>query len=355
MRLYAIFRESCLNNRTGSSFMAPFMWAFTLLMCGLCALDLWQVRALSLAAKQYQEAGASTYFIETQSRIDGAACDALSRVQGVQAAGALREAAAPLKPLSLPSGEIPVFSVTVGFPEIFGAKTNQPGAVVSAEVAQVLSLKVGSEIKTERGALQVADIYQNPEDGRKNGYGYAVLAPEPTAKKYDQCWVRMWPESEETVKLLYLTVLPGADSREVDVRVSQFNSSLGAEFDEQSFYSRATSWYPVLGLMISALMGFFYVWLRRLQFASMLHAGAQKTALTLIAGLEVSMWILPAVAAGVLCSLVFAAAAVDAPETVYLLLGSRIIVSAVAGFYAGVLAAVAVIKEKQLFKLFKDR
>ncbi|MBT1018641.1 hypothetical protein KJY77_05790 [Canibacter sp. lx-72] len=138
------------------------------------------------------------------------------------------------------------------------------------------------------------------------------------------------------------------------MRNFQLNSTLGTQFNENDFYDRATALHPLVGFLIAGGLGVVYVWHRRLQFASMLRAGARRENLLTMPGLEISWWIAPVIALAFLCSVIFCV--VTKPfEGVYMLLGLRTILPAVAGFYCGALLYCGMIRERQLFKLFKNR
>jgi len=85
------------------------------------------------SAKQYQEAGASTYTVEAPGKVKGKECVALSELPKVQAAGAIRAATA-LAPAAFPSSTIPYFETTPGFSAVlnglFVFKSGTPHVVI---------------------------------------------------------------------------------------------------------------------------------------------------------------------------------------------------------------------------------
>ena len=265
MRPKALWREAWLNVRSGTTRAALFVVLVAAIGSALIVADAVVVQQLSAAATAYQNAGASTYTVAADARVDATACTALAGLPGVEAVGAIRDAPTALEPAALPSTTIPYFETTVGFGALLGAVNADTGGVlVSDQVAQTLQLKAGDEIplrssteSTPQKTAQVAGVYAYPDDGRVPGYGYAVLAEvvaaAPTAggastgsgstgtgtagsgddagaaARFDECWVRMWPESASIRGQLAGVVVPGSVKDEPPV-LSKLNNRLAWGF-----------------------------------------------------------------------------------------------------------------------------
>lgn len=356
MKKAAIWREAIRNILTGTTRTAAYALILSAIVLSLTAAELSTVRALTDAAADFQDSGASIVTLQADGRVDGSSCEALNSIAGVTAAGALRTRESGLTAAALPSSAIPVMEITRTFPDVLRANvTGGPGVILSDQAASTLDLNVGDRLITRDSSTQVAGIYPYPNDGRRSGYGYAALVPVSSSAPFDECWVDVWPTSKEIPALLQTVVLP-ASEESAPAQLTQLNTSRGTTFDGKArFETRITRFAAPAGFIISIALGYVAIRARRIQLASALHAGASKRALTKMVSLELLSWILPTgLLAGSLAFLYIAnGPAGDLVPT--LTLSGSIAGLALLGPFLGAYAALVSVSEKHLFRYFKDR
>lgn len=356
MRARAIFREAWRNIVSGTARSGTFTLLLTAIATGLVTADLAAVRSIATAADQYQAAGASVVTISAEGRIDGIACEALSSVPGVRETGAFRIGDDGITAAALPSSTIPVLEVTQSFGKLLNADTVPGvGVVISDQVSEALSLASGDTLVSEEGETTITGVYEYPNDGRRAGYGYAALIPILTDNAFDECWVDMWPASAQTRSLLQLALNPG-DNQAVQPVLSQLNTTLGTDFDGNARYNdRVTRYAPAASFFLGLGLGYFAVRIRRLHFASALHAGLRKASLAGILVLEVLSWTIPAAIVTACVTAIFAATGHSVDLLANILLASRVVVFSITSPFIGAWAALALTHERHLFRYFKDR
>lgn len=351
----AIFREAWRDITSGTARTVAFALLLSAVTAGLVAADLLAVQSMTAAAEKFRSSGASVATIAAKGRIDAAACEALSTVAGVRAAGAIRKNDRGIVAAALPSSSIPVMEATQGFPALLRA-TDTPGAgvVLSDQVADALRLEAGDTLRTADGATLVTGTYRYPTDGRRPGLGYAALVPVPDQGAFDECWIDVWPASAQTRPLLQTTLLTGSDEGEQPV-LSQLNTTLGTEFDgHTAFEERITRHAAALALLLGLGLGYLSVRTRRIHFASALHAGVRRTSLAAIIALEILSWTAPAaILTASTAAVLIATGATDADASA--LLAAQIAIPAVIGPYLGAAVGLALTRERHLFRYFKDR
>ena len=382
-----ISREAWRNVISGTSHTA-----LTSLLLGLCltlmmGADYLSIGNLISQARNWVDSGASTYVITLADGIDGTACDHLSSVNGVAAAGATRQRSDKLTFATLPSVGIPSYDVTPGFLGVFDSlnigNANQSAAAATSAgtnanpgTGLLLSQTVADQLGTHAGDTQplrdggditVRDVYRYPSDGRESGYGYAALIPGIANGAYTSCVVRTWPTPDSIETLMRTTVLTNANSQgssaaadanqRPQAHVSQLNTSLGRNApNTEAFRNRPTAFAPWLMLALAMALGFTVTRSRRLELASALHTGYPKRALTMQILLEVLMAYALALAISAPL-LAYAALDVSNPGDLMPMLNAllRIPAGGFAGLLLGTLLAVAMTREKQLFAYFKRR
>lgn len=356
MRWSAILREAWRNITSGTARTVKLALVLAVVSVGLTAADLVAVRAITTAAETYQSAGASVITLAAPGRIDGTACEALAAVPGIRAAGAIRSSENGIVAAALPSTSIPVKEVTAGFPALLHADTvAQAGIVLSDQAATTLDRAPGDTLATRAGEATVSGVYAYPDDGRRAGYGYAALVPVPDGGAFDECWVDVWPTSTQTPMLLQMALTPADQDGEQAV-LSQLNTTLGTRFDgHDRFADRITRHGPLIALTIGAGLGYLAVRSRRIQLASALHAGLRKPALALILALETLSWTAPTAMLTAAFVAVFVATGSTGESAASVLLGLRIGLLAVATPFLGAAVALALTRERDLFRYFKDR
>lgn len=352
----AILREAWRNIASGTARTAMFALLLTAVSAGLATADLLSVRAVTAAAERYQAVGASVVTLAAVGRVDGVACEALAGVPGVRAAGAIRAREVGIVAAALPSSAIPVMEVTAGLPVLLHATTApNAGVILSDQAADALDLAAGDELVTHDGSTPVAGVYAYPTDGRRSGYGYAALVPVPAGGRFDECWVDVWPASPQTRTLLQTALAPG-DEEAGPAVISQLNTTLGIAFDgAERFSERLTRYAAPLALILGAGLGFVSVRSRRMQLAAALHAGVRKPDLAAISGFELLSWVVPTALFTAATISVFIATGVAGDAAATALLGARIGALAAAGPFLGAALALALTRERHLFRYFKDR
>lgn len=358
MRVSAIFREAKQDVLTGTAHCLSF--AFILILVTLCfgMADMIQIVFLVKAANAYQAAGASVSILSAPGQINGTACDSLGQLPGVKSSGAVREESKRITLTVLRAAPIPVFAVTAGFTEVLdvGSYGEGAGVYLSDQVHQMLGTNPLLRAETDEGPIDIAGTYVYPNDGRIAGYGYAALIPTIDKEPYDECWVDIWPQSEETQALMYTAVLAETSNAEAPIVMGQLNTTLGKKFDAEPRYNnRITRFAPAITGVVGLGIGYMYVRRRRLEIASNIHAGVRRIDQLFILNLEVMAWLLPALLTSqailMLCGI-----AVGVPDIEgVLVVVNRNLYASGAGVVIGVCAAWLNTKEKHLFRYFKSR
>jgi hypothetical protein len=359
MRLTAVISEVWRNLRSRTTRPFILMIALTSLLGGLSIADLISVTSISEDADAYRMSGGSTVIYSALGRIDGTACDALDDIPGVHAAGALRSASAPLTPLLLPDNPIPTFEVSPHFGSFAALSISRrtPGALISDQVEEALDVERSGILNTAQGDVQVGSVYTYTEDGRRPGLGYAVLLPTDARAAFDECWIEIWPESEQLNSILRTTLIPGHDSPgTVPPEVAQLNSSLGHSFaGGDRFSDRITQYGAIVAAVLGLCLGFAGVRIRRLELASARHAGVRLGSQTVQIMLETTVWVLLGTLGAVFAVGVAAWIIAELSLKEVVLLVAPPMIAGVFAVLSGALVAVVVTREKELFRYFKDR
>lgn len=357
MRGRGIWSEACRNLAVGTTRAATFA-VILAITAGLLAIgDVLQVHSIVLRAREFQAKGASISVLAVPQGIDPVVCDALKDVPGIRAAGALRMETGKVTTAALPAAPIPSASVTPGFAEVLRAeRPSGEGILISQEVAQTLSVQRGGSIATTGGDLTVQSVFSYPSDGRRAGYGYAVLVPTTDTRAFDECWIDVWPSSEDVSLLAHTALIPGGGSSDKAPRLEQLNTTLGREFDSQGLLQqRLTRWLPLVGGLIGALVGFVSLRMRRLEIAANLHAGLHRRDERTILGIETITWV---VAGGIMASAIVAytfVCHIREMDPQLVLVAARVLLPTTASVLLGALCAWLTIREHHLFAYFKSR
>lgn len=356
MRAASVVSEAWRNVTTGTTRATLFAAVLVVVVGSLAAVDVRAVVGVIEGAREYRDAGASVQILEATGQVDGARCEALAGVDGVNAAGALRTGA-PLRALNLPSSELTGFEATPG---LLGAldrgRVAGVGLWLSADLAEALGATVGDSIATSTGPARVSAVYPYPDDGRDRALGYAAVAPVPAAGLFDSCWVEIWPVDPETATLLR-TVVVADPSSEVQPTQKQLNGRLGATYDASAEFSgRLTKPAPVAAAVLGLALGFVAVRLRRLELAAALHARVPRTALTWQVLLETAAWTGAGIVVTVPVLWWLAAGAGPAADQVSTwVLGMRTVLAGAGAVLVGAVVGALTTREKHLFKYFKER
>ncbi|MCL1899164.1 MAG: hypothetical protein FWG11_01350 [Promicromonosporaceae bacterium] len=373
-RLTEVFREAYRNLTTGTTRPIIALTAFALLVGASGFAQARGVVGVSQAAERWVAQGSAVQIITLDGRIDGRQCDALADVPGVEAAGAVRRAD-PLRPAALPSVPVNVFDVTPGLSDVLTVTAGPgqaPGGVwLAADFARVVgiasvSLPLVAEAAagqagrwSDAGAAPVSGVFTSPAGGQSSPLDYSILSPTAPVGPFDSCWALLWPESGQTMSLLALTTTV-TSSEDVGLRdsprIAQLNTTAGTEFNAARRLTDLPTWpLTIATVCLAAALGFGLTSTRKLELASSLHAGVRKPSLLLQATLESGGWLLPAAALALAAS--FYAAHLDNPDPWWLAFYPALRTTVLAALAAWVcsLVAVALVREKHLFRHFKQR
>lgn len=398
IRLRVVASEAWRDIRTGTSRVLIVALGFALCAGLLAGLDMVQAAQLIGQSQRYVQSGASTYTLTAAGNVDGATCDRLASLDGVLAAGAVRQNDERLRFAVLPSTGIPTYEITPGAVDIFESSDSVSsggtdgtsgggGILLSRQVADTLGARAdGNEsLKTEddtaagdaageaQSSAHVRGVYDWPEDGRDSQYSYAAMVPVNSSQPFDVCLVKAWPIPDDLPMLIRLATLD-ATNENSQPKVGQLNASLGSQAPTSDGYrTRLTSFAPYVMLAVGLLLGFLPIRLRRLELASALHCGWPRAAQmaqiwleTLAAALGGIVVVLPlfftvpfvlARTGGSNGETAGGIASAASPADLAALLDSmvRVPVAGLAGLLLGAFAATALTRESQLFAYFKKR
>lgn len=316
--------------------------------------DLLAARGIIDRAEAFRAAAADVLVLDAPAAIDGDRCAALGKLAGVQAAGAVRSDA-PAFAAAAPTSSIPVWEVTAGVPEVFGATPDRAGMVVSHDVAEHLGIRQGEALQLTDRQTTVAAEYASPQDGRRSGFGFAMLSPTTDRAPFDACLVRAWPASDAVANVLPTAVLPGAAEGQA-LQVVQWNTSLGATYDaDRAFRERPTRFLPVVVFVISVAIGIGSLRLRRLELATARHLGTASADLVAMRVLEAMLWLLPVVVVGAVAAAALAASLGPADVATGLALAAWSPLAAALGVLAGVGIAAGDVGPRDIYRAFKER
>ncbi|MBN6191423.1 hypothetical protein KZC56_05490 [Microbacterium sp. SSW1-47] len=312
MRAHALLREIIRNLTSGTSRLGALFFISTLALTVAVLSDVLTISRTVDDAIEYRGSGAAVMTLALPGRINGASCDALADTPNVLAAGAMRPEG-KVTAGTLPGEPLDLYTTTPAFARVLGAEDGGSGVYVSTDVASNLG---STALPLTAGApTPVRGTYPYPPDGRRAGFGWAVLSPTSASDgAFDECWVLSWPQRSDLRQLLLTSVTPaaaGAAASEQPI-VSQLNTKYGLTFAGSTEYeSRITRYAPYLAALVGFVLSAMAVWFRRVEIASNLHAGASRGTLYLQHLIESVAWSLPAVAAAWMAG--FLTATITAP------------------------------------------
>lgn len=355
VRVSSVLSEAWRNINSGASRVLMLGAALFMLLGALAVTEVQAVGALVRQAVEYQESGAAITTFVSAGAIDGPTCVALNDVAGVRAAGAIRSLTIQPLPLSvLPAGPIPAFEATPGFSRMLlsGSDRGSPGVWISDAVAEMLAVKVGSNLLTADGQqLTVAAVYPFPSDGRAAGLQNAIVEPVQAEGAFDECWVQTTPYNPGVVTLARMTLIADPPAG-TGMTTGALNPTLGSSFDAAALFGhRATARGWVAGAIAGFAVGAVGILSRRRHLAEARHAGVEVPAQALQTLLETAAVVVAALPpAALACALL--APQIDTVST--WLLGLRILVAGGAATLFGALAAMTMIRRRSLHRYLKD-
>lgn len=357
MRLSEILREGWRNISTNTSRLLLLSVSLSLILGLLIAADLLASKRVIGEASEFRSIKANVLVLNAPSLIDGDRCDNLTQLPAVQASGAIRSATSNLRPAALPNSPFATFEISPGFLEVLDVPaTTETGILLSEDAAESIGAKPGKELVLSSGSENVAAIFEWASDGRQGNLGYAALSVSPPISTYDECWVDIWPQASELRELILATLIYSPSSEDLSPQISQLNSKMGTEIDWQARYaSRLPFMVPLVTGILGTVVGAVSVRLRRLELASALHAGVRKSDLAGVLAVELSALLVTywSVAAAVTSVLVSSIAPEDKPTL--LIQAFSAASTATVGLAIGVYVALAVTRERHLFRFFKNR
>lgn len=353
MLLSSAAREAWLNVVTGAARTLLLVISIGVSIGVLAWFDLSTVNALQEKAENFSRVGASTLVLEAQGSINGRACDRLTQVDGVRAAGAIRPAVTEVEPTATPGNDLPTYEVTLGFPALLNIDS-QGGTLVSQALADDWNLSGGTSLSTTNGRLLVGDIYPFPEDGRSTALQYAILGVDNAAGSYDACWMDVWPPTPRAEPLLWTALATNAPA-DVYARLNQLNPTLGRELTAVEEYNeRTTRWSPALAFLLTTALVIGLSRLRRLELSFARHLGMARSTQTAQLLLECAFWILPAIAISGAVVL-WQATQTGTIDFSIVLLGARVVASGASGCFIGALLSGLLVSKQSLYTYFKHR
>ncbi len=174
MSLRGAALEAVLNVTSGTTRAALFAVLLAAVIFGCAGAEFLQLREINMRVREFVSSGASTVLVEYAGRIDGAACESLASVDGVQAAGALRAASARPVAEVLPMTPLPALEATPGAVELLASGDSMEthalsvaemdGVWLSTQAAEVVGAQVGDTVPLSDGSrMHIAGIYASPE------------------------------------------------------------------------------------------------------------------------------------------------------------------------------------------------
>ncbi|MDR0432671.1 MAG: hypothetical protein LBH48_05095 [Bifidobacteriaceae bacterium] len=351
-----ILSEASRDVATGTTRSTIWGGLAGVVMAACSVFDIGAIDALVVRAAEFVNAGASTYVIEAPQLVDGKACQAIATLAGFQA-GAMREEPATVATL-LPSAPIPTYAVTDGLFDLVPAieDLGGTGVLASAEVADSLGIMPGGSIETSSGPVRVRGVFSWPPDGRRRGLAFALLAPEVSAGRFDECWARRTPPQADMSGPLLATLLPRAVEDSDSVSLLQLNPSLGEQLNgARSFAGRPSRWAWCISLGGCLMVGLASVRARRLELASALHLGVSRGQLIGMMVLEWAWWTLIALIAAAIASAWAVVAGSGAAPRALADAAALVLGQGTAGSLIGVALGGASIRERALFRYSKSR
>jgi hypothetical protein len=356
MLLRECLREAWRNVASGTSRALLFAVLLGILLAALSVGDAIAVGRLDAQAQAYRTSGAAIRMATAPKAINAAACESLGRVEGIAAAGALREGQ-PVALRALGSLTVPAFDVTPGLLGVLGASNaDSSGAFVSSALAARWGVEAGDALSTDQGSLTIAGVFPYTErDGRDSRLANAVLLPTLVEGRFDACLAEVWPSSASRDGLLRGTA-DGTDGKPGGASISLLNETFGRNWEGSAdFEARVTRFAPIAAIALGVVLGAGAALRRRLEFAAALHAGLAPRALAFIVAAESFLWA-SAAALGA-----FAAVAIAGIVLFRATLGAALMTAGLtcsAGALAAIAGAVAAcssIRESHLFRHFKNR
>lgn len=115
MRWASTLREAALDVQSGTTKATMLGCVLFAVVLVLGLAEIGTMSQLLTAADVYRRAGGATLVYIAPQQIDGPACDRLTTIPGIDAAGAMRPSTENERLLALPSSSVPTFEASPGF------------------------------------------------------------------------------------------------------------------------------------------------------------------------------------------------------------------------------------------------
>ncbi|QNE35503.1 hypothetical protein [Leifsonia shinshuensis] len=356
MKIGAILSEALRNVLSGTSRFAVLAAGFGLIVGALGVLDARSIIALQWQTHAYISAGGTIRTVGSPGNIDSATCEQLANVSGIEGAGSLSQGD-PVTLLAMPDNPIPLYTASPGFARVLGLPENaHTGLWLSGQVADKTGLNTGARVETSHGRTVVAGVFDYPSDGRDPRLEYAAIASTTPGERADECWAIVWPTSQQRNDLIRTSVVATDASTRVTDGV--LNSSAGSGLaPAEAFQQRMTRFASWGAAVAGAALAFFAVVRRRLEYAAALHTGASKPTITAVALLEAVAW--QGVGALIAFGAIALASTIEFPADSAAVHVLGVVAAGPALAFVGGVLGTAVgmltVREKHLFRYFKER
>lgn len=312
----------------------------------------WALFDATERARQYRDSGAATLIVQSEAAIDGRRCEAFAELDGVRAAGAVREVLSGVPLAVLPNARIRDFEASPQFADVLGATRTDAGLLVSEQISDLLGKGAGDTIRVGDRQARIAGTYPYPDDGRVAGLGNAMVGEVPAWGVFDECWLIVWPQNPRIDTLAAFAA--DANFAAAGPKLIQANTSFGPRF-EIGFIGYIWEHSATVAMLLAAIIAVAFVRSRRLELASARHVGMRIDDQLLIL---LSETVAAAVLALVLLSpaAMLLATSADAETAIvhirYALRGS---IAVVAGSLLGTVAGALTVREHHLFRYLRQR
>ncbi|WP_141915039.1 ABC transporter permease [Klugiella xanthotipulae] len=316
---------------------------------------------LSMDAEKFRQAGGSVTIVSAPAKIDGEQCDALSKTSGISSSGAIRQIES-ITFSALPDRALNQYAITPGFASLLSStslETSVSGIWISRDLSSDTGWLAGSKVSLSDGRTSdVAGVYDFPSDGRDQSLAYAVASPYSYSDLFDECWIDSWPISPQSEQLSYLSVLASPDGIfEMEVpTIRQLNSTLGVKFDGSEKFDKVPFVAVQIFLIaISFSSATIWIWTRRLEFSSALHAGVRRADIILQLIIEFSVLMVPAGLVSAIILYFFSHYSNPDPWISSFCVGLKFIFISALAFLLSIIFTPLFLREDNLFRYFKER
>ncbi|MCL2783975.1 MAG: hypothetical protein FWD55_00785 [Propionibacteriaceae bacterium] len=352
MRFSTIIDEAQRNVVSGTTRMGVGFLVVSALLAVLALADLLTIAGIQNTTERYVASGSATRGLVAAHSVDATACDALASIDTIQSSGAMVSSTA-LRFSAAPAVSVQTFAASPGFSAVLDITDPVPGGVwMEANLAATLHARVGDIMPTQLGVIQVGGIFAWPQDGRDQRLSFAIVIPRLPSEAFDECWITAWPINDANDILLRSTQLAMSSPGEI----GQINTRLGTNYDAYAEFSmRLTRFTPLGALVVGLSVGYALSRLRRLEYASALHAGQTRSAQLLTCAFEALTWSAPsALLLIVIIWAVTAAFSIGETNAVLGIVGRVPLIGAAASIL-GAMIGCAQVRERNFFRMFKNR